>query len=54
MDLETNERQQRLKRTSKWPNWLRVPFLLKWAIRFGLLAYRIWRFWNALSGDPGD
>lgn len=52
MVLETNERQQRLKRTRKWPKWLRGPFLLKWAIRLGLLAYRLWRFWNSLSGDP--
>ncbi len=54
MDLETNERRQRLKRTSKWPKWLRAPFLLKWALRLGVLAYRIWRFWSALSGVPGD
>lgn len=52
MDLETNERQQRLKRTSKWPKSLRAPFLLKWAILIGKLAYRLWRLWNALAGDP--
>ncbi len=54
MDLKTNERQQRLKRTSKWPSWLRAPFLLKWAFRIGMLAYRLWRLWNALMGDPGS
>lgn len=54
MAFETNERRQRLKRRSKWPKRLRAPFLLKWAIYLGTLAYRIWRFWNSLSGDPGD
>lgn len=53
MTLETDERRQRLKRTSKWPKWLRAPFLLRWAILTGKLAYRLWRLWNALSGDPG-
>lgn len=51
MVSETNERQQRLKRTRKWPKWLRAPFLLRWAIRIGVLAYRLW---NILSGDPGS
>ncbi|MCY4459339.1 MAG: hypothetical protein OXC26_02895 [Albidovulum sp.] len=54
MTFETNERRQRLKRTSKSPKWLRAPFLLKWAFRLGVLAYRVWRFWNALSGGSGD
>lgn len=50
MDTETNERQQRLKRQKKWPDWLRSPALLKWSIRLGLIAYRLWRFWVAISG----
>lgn len=51
MTFETNERRQRLKRTTKWPKWLRGPFLLKWALRIGVLVYRLWRIWRALSGD---
>lgn len=54
MGLETNERRQRLKRMRKWPKRVRAPFLLKRAFRVGVLAYRIWRFWYALSGGPGD
>lgn len=54
MSLDTNEQQQRLKRTSKWPSWLRVPFLLKWAIRLAIFAYRAWRAWQRISGEDPD
>lgn len=54
MSLDTNEQQQRLKRTSKWPSWLRASFLLKWAIRLGIFAYRLWRFWLWITGEGPD
>ena len=54
MVLKTNEQQQRLKRTSKWPWWLRTPFLLKWAIRIGIVAYRLWHLWQHLTGRDPD
>ncbi|MDE0110879.1 MAG: hypothetical protein OXN84_01125 [Albidovulum sp.] len=50
MAFETNERRQRLKRTGRWPKWLRAPFLLKWAFRIGMFVYRLWRLWISLSG----
>lgn len=46
MDTETNERPQQLKKQGKLPSWLRSPALLKWAIRLGWGAYRLWRVWN--------
>lgn len=52
MVFETDQRQQRLKRKRKWPKWLRSRTLLKWAFYIGWLAFRLWRFWHALSDDP--
>lgn len=54
MSFGTNEQQQRLKRTSKWPSWLRASFLLKWAIRLGVVAYRLWRLWQRITGEDPD
>ena len=54
MSLDTNEQQQRLKRTSKWPSWLRASFLLKWAFRLGPIVFRLVRLWQRLNGDGPD
>jgi hypothetical protein len=54
MSLDTNEQQQRLKRTSKWPSWLRAPFLLKWAFFLGPFVARFVRFWLRLNGEDPD
>jgi hypothetical protein len=52
MTLETNERRQRLKRERSFPKWVRGVALLKWTFRVMTLLYRLWRFWNWLTGDP--
>ena len=54
MSLDTDKQQQRLKRTSRWPSWLRASFLLKWAIRLGVVAYRLWRLWQRFMGEDPD
>lgn len=52
MVLETNERRQRLKRKWSFPKWVRNASLLKWTFRGMIFLYRLWRFWNWLTGDP--
>ena len=53
-ELKPKPCPQRSKSGKMWPTWLRDPRLLKWSIRIGVIAYRLWRLWRSLSGDPPD
>jgi len=52
--LKTKPCPQRSKSGKKWPGWLRNPRLLKGIICIGVMAYRLWRLWLSLKGDPPD
>ena len=45
---------QRSKSGRQWPQWLRDLRLFKVILRIGIVAYRLWRWWHALTEDPTD
>lgn len=48
MSEEIDQRRQRSKNGRGWAVWLRNPRLLRWAIKGGIAAYRLWRWWEGL------
>jgi len=55
MSVENDDLQRRrLKSGNGLANWLRNPRLLRWLIKVGILAYRLWQWWNsAPNGRDG-
>lgn len=54
MSVEKDDLQRRrLKNGDVLAKWLRNPRLLRWLIKAGILAYRLWQWWDS-SFDGRD